>query len=311
MSARFMLWLSLTALLLTFAGTALAEGEPVVQVEDGNFEASAQNPQLGLWVLNGTGAFDNNEALDGNVSAQLQGPQRFTSEWTYVFPDGLVAGREYIISAWVKAERDGAVASLGMRWASGYPRILRGLQADSDWQRIEMLFTVPTPAPEKIEVVLTGDHDGALWWDRVELFEARDLGERLAAEWAPRLASGESIYTGLIINAKGLDIQRGMSPKVYDNQGHILFAGAEATGEQLISSGIVAYTRDLEDALSHPRLNVHDEYPLRLPLIVDALDGRDSPRTGITLGATDSRNVRAALQEYDFFGRYAVIIVID
>ena len=103
-----------------------------------------------------------------------------------------------------------------------------------------------------------------------------------------------------------------MSPKVYDYEGNILFAGVEAT--RVISSsntGIVAYTRSIEEALSHPRLNVHEEYPLRLPLIVDALDGRDFAGAGVVLGASDTRTIRKALQEYDFFGRFAVIIVVD
>lgn len=308
MSARFPLVIVL--LIVAFAGIAAAE-EPIAQVHDGSFETSWQNPQLNYWTLNGSGAFDTQTVFDGNVAAKLQGPQRFTAEWVYTFPEGLVAGREYVVSAWVKAERDGAVASLGMRWLGGYPRIYRGLQGDSEWQRMEMLFTVPDPAPERIEIVLSGEHDGALWWDRVEIFEARDLGERLAAEWEPRLASGEALYTGLIINAKGLGVERGMSPKVYDYEGNILFAGVEATGDQLINTGIVAYTRSIEEALSHPRLNVHEEYPLRLPLIVDALDGRDLPRTGVVLGASDTRTIRKALQEYDFFGRFAVIIVVD
>ena len=161
---------------MCFVGIASAE-EPLVVVHDGSFEASAQNPQLGHWALHcSSGAFDNQTAFDGNVSAKLQGPQRFTAEWTYEFPNGLVAGREYVVSAWVKAERDGAVASLGVRWSGGYPRIYRGLQAESDWQRMEMLFTVPVPAPDRMEIVLSGDHDGALWWDRVEIFEACDLG---------------------------------------------------------------------------------------------------------------------------------------
>lgn len=310
MSTRSSLWVWTAVCLIVFAGIATAE-EPDVVVHDGSFEESAQNPQLSRWTLHGPGAFDDQTAFDGNVSAKLLGPQRFTAEWTYEFPDGLVAGREYVVSAWVKAERDGAVASLGVRWTGGYPRIYRGLQAESGWQRIEILFTVPVPAPERIEIVLSGDHDGALWWDLVEIVEARDLTERLAAEWEPRLASGEFIYTGLIINAKGLGVERGMSPKVYDHEGNILFAGVEATGEQLINRGIVAYTRSIEEALSHPRLNVHEEYPLRLPLIVDAVDGRDLPRTGVVLGARDTRLIREALQEYDFFGRFAVIIVID
>lgn len=281
------------------------------RVIDASFEQSALDLNAGYWRLEGAGGFTTDAAHAGNAAAQLIGPQRYESAWVQTIAKALVPGQEYIVTAWAKAEVDGAVASIGIRWDEGYPRVFRGLRAQDGWQRIEFRFQVPDPVPPEIALVLSGEHDGLLLWDDIELFEARDLQQQIAAEWEPLLAAGRSLYTGLVINATGLGVERGMSPRIYDTEGHILFAGAGASGEQLITQGVVAYTRSLDDAVIHPRLSVHETYPLRLPLIVDAVEGRDMPRTGIVLSQADARRVREALQTYDFFGRFAVVIIVD
>lgn len=281
------------------------------RVADGSFESTAANPRLGAWVLRGSGGIDTGESQVGGAAARLEGPQRFESEWVQTLGRRLEAGGEYVLTAWVKAERDDAIAALGLRWEGGFPRLYRGLRAADGWQPIEIAFTVPTPAPAWIQVVLSGEHEGSLWWDNVHLTEAHVLRERMAREWEPRLASGESIYTGLVVNVQGLGIERGMSPKVYDTDGRMVYSGTEATGEQLIGRGIVSYVRIMEEAVTHPRLHVHEDYPLRHPLVIDAIDGRDRPRTGAVISAADAEHVLRALREYDFLGRFAVVFLVD
>lgn len=300
----------LTAVLLWLATAAGAEGVPV-RVIDGSFESLAAAPDAETWVLNGRGGIDSAVARAGRASARLDGPNAFQSEWVHPFHMPLVPGREYVISAWVKATGEGNIASLGVRWPGDVTRIYRGLRADDEWQRLELLFTVPNPAPEWIQIVLSGEHEAALWWDEVEITEAQTVRERLAREWAPRLASGEQLYTGLVINAKGLGVLRGMSPRIYDEDGRIVYAGEGASGSLIIGSGIVAYSRELSDAISHGRLDVDPQYPLRHPLVIDAIDGADSPRTSVVISNYDADVLYQALNEYDFLGRFAVVFVVE
>lgn len=302
---------TLVLLLTLFAVAVAVAEEPVVRVADGSFEAIATDAASKVWVLNGSGSIDRTTAHDGRASARLSGPNRFQSEWVHSFGTPLVPGREYVISAWVKASAEGSIASLGLRWPGGDTRIYRGLRPEDGWQKLELEFTVPASGPAWIQVVLTGEHPAELWWDNVQIFEAKTIRERLASEWAPRLAQGEQIYTGLVINAKGIGVLRGMSPKIYDDEGRVVYAGVGASGTQLIGHGIVAYMLELEDALSHNRLNIDPDYPLRHPLVIDAIDGADLPRTGVVIRRHDVDVLYAALNEYDFLGRFAVIFVVD
>lgn len=300
----------LLGLILCLAGTAGAE-EAAVRIVDGGFETAADRLDAGTWKLNGSGKIDTGTAYEGRASAQLLGPNKLRSEWVHSFTMPLVPGRDYVVSAWVRAEKAGSVASLGIRLPNGITRIYRGLGPEDGWQKMEIQFVVPESAPEWIQVVLSGEHDGALWWDQVEVTEAHTVRERLAREWGPRLAQGRPIFTGLVINADGLGVGRGPSPKVYDETGQIVFAGEQASFVQYQERGIVAYANSLEEAISNPRLNLHPDYPLRHPLVIDALDGADRPRTGVVLRRRDVEVLFEALKDYDFLGRFAVVIVAD
>lgn len=148
-------------------------------------------------------------------------------------------------------------------------------------------------------------------WDDVGLYEAASLEERLAREWEERLSAGEPVYTGLVVHAKGTDLERGMSPRIWDENGQLVFAGIGAGESQMFEQGLVAYTTDLRDGISHPRLKVSDAYPLRLPLVVEAQGTRGLPRTDVIVSEADARRIREAVAAYDFLGRFAVVIVLE
>ena len=50
---------------------------------------------------------------------------------------------------------------------------------------------------------------------------------------------------------------------------------------------------------------------MRLPLIVDAQGVSGMPRTSVIIGEEAARRIRAATDQYDFLGRFAIIFVID
>lgn len=141
--------------------------------------------------------------------------------------------------------------------------------------------------------------------------ESKTAAEEVAAQWEVNLKAGKPLYTGLVVNALGTTLERGMSPRIYDVTGRLIFDGKGATFEQLIGKGLVAYVRTLEDAAEHPRLAVSEEYPMRLPLIVDAQGVSGMPRTSVIIGEEAARRIRAATDQYDFLGRFAIIFVID
>jgi hypothetical protein len=203
-------------------------------------------------------------------------------------------------------------AMIGLRQEKEFTRLFRDIPPGK-WERIELAFT---PAPGWAQIVLSGAAGVELIWDDVSLQESTVISEQLAGEWEQRMKNGEKIYTGLVVNAKGTGLQRGMSPKILDEYGRLIFKGLEATEAQLVSQGLVAYERDLDIAVKHPRLRVSNDYRLVLPLVVDAQKAVGYPNPGfpptsVVVGAEDAKRIREAVDVYNFFERLAIVFVVD
>ncbi|MFS8582021.1 MAG: hypothetical protein FWJ61_04160, partial [Limnochordales bacterium] len=68
---------------------------------------------------------------------------------------------------------------------------------------------------------------------------------------------------------------------------------------------------DPEEAVRNMRLAVHEQYPYRLPLIVEAVGVVDDPfRASVIVSVADAQRIRRELQKYDFLGRWAVVFII-
>ena len=284
-------------------------------VADGSFEISARNPQGGPWIARGEGAGFakgagrvTHDQGDTNYAARLVPWIDFSSEWIQAVL-ALKAGTEYILSAWVRPEGDApAQASIGVRMQNSYPRIYRGLSGEG-WERIELAFTAEEGWAQ---IVLSSGAGATVYWDDVTLYESVPVTEQLARQWESRLKQKERpLYTGLVIDARGTGLERGMSPKIYDTSGRLVFAGENFSHDQLIRKGIVAYVRSLEEATTHPRIAVSPDYPMRLPLVVDAQRAVGLPTSAFVVGVVDGKRIRQATDQYDFLGRFAIIFVID
>ncbi|HHW09225.1 MAG TPA: hypothetical protein GXX29_04565 [Firmicutes bacterium] len=286
-------------------------------VMDGGFEMTAAGKGV-FWIFRGEGASlapgmgrGAGEAAEG-AAAVTRPAADYTCEIIQpLLP--LTAGRQYVLSAYVKnlAGTTGE-AMIGLRQEKDFPRLFRDIPPGK-WERLELAFT---PDVGWAQVVLSGGAGVELVWDDVTLKESTILSEQLASEWEQRLKSGEKIYTGLVINAKGTGLQRGMSPKILDEFGRLIFKGVEASEVQLFSQGLVAYERDLDIAVKHPRLRVSDDYRLVLPLVVDAqkavgYPNPNFPPTSVVVGAEDAKRIREAVAVYDFLERLAIVFVVD
>lgn len=261
-----------------------------------------------FWIYRGDAAHAPGEGRMQGGGAYVRGAREYDSEIIQTVGPPLVPGRRYTVTAWVRSTTPDAVAVIGVRWEGGHPRVFRGVSIHDGWSRIEFRFEAPMQ-PGWRQIVLSGS--GGLVWDDVALYEAESLEARLAATWSDRLMSQDAVYTGLVINAKGTDLSRGMNPMIYDESGQLVFAGIGAGDGQLYTQGIVAYANDLGVAVSHSRLEVSEIFPLRLPLVIDAQGTRGSPRTSVVVGQADAERIRRAVQNYDFLGRFSIVFVVE
>ncbi|MCL6629085.1 MAG: hypothetical protein K6U00_05760 [Armatimonadetes bacterium] len=110
--------------------------------------------------------------------------------------------------------------------------------------------------------------------------------------------------TGVIVDARGLDIKLGMTPQISDEHGTNVYGAHTACREYAIQRGIVAYYPTMEQALKSPRSGCH-------PLVVKALKKDTRSDTDIIIRDRDAVRIKTANEATNILDQCNVSIVIS
>lgn len=124
-----------------------------------------------------------------------------------------------------------------------------------------------------------------------------------AEQARPAPADRADEYTGLIVDARGLGLERSMSPSLRRKDGSVVWNGAEAQPDYVIDEGIVQYAATMEQALKHARAGAH-------PLVLTAVGRRETPfPSDPLLSDEDAARLLAAAKHDAFLKKFRVVFV--
>lgn len=113
-------------------------------------------------------------------------------------------------------------------------------------------------------------------------------------------------YTGLLVDARGLDLQPSMAPQVLGEDGRQVYSPAFVERVYAARVGVVGYDKDLERASGSDRLGGADAHPL----VVKALEVTGPYRADPVIGWEDAVRVAMADAESDFLRECRVVFVL-
>ena len=116
--------------------------------------------------------------------------------------------------------------------------------------------------------------------------------------------SKSSIYTGLIVDARGLDLELAMCLKIEDEIGHQVYGSAFVSREFAVQYGVVSYMKDLSAASQSPRV-------MENPLTVKGLRVAGAGGGTIIVSNTDAALIRSAAEHLSFLKKCRVIVVLE
>lgn len=220
----------------------------------------------------------------------------------------LETGGRYEVSVEVRSKIQDAPTIASVYITGEHGEYLRSTQLSGSlartdqWQTISTIVTAP-PGALRATVVFTAP-------DGVEMREDRFNIRRIELDLADEeLIKQGLVYTGLIVDARGLQLQRGMSPKIYSQSGQLVYAGVAVAYDFLQHSGIAAYGQELSPELLR-RIRPDKSYTVS-PLVVRALEVTGSTETSVVISDEDAEAILAALNIYDFLAEYAVVFLAD
>lgn len=115
---------------------------------------------------------------------------------------------------------------------------------------------------------------------------------------------GPGTITGVIVDARGLDIRPAMSPKIVDQTGQPVYGPGNFTREYAVKFGVVGYSKDLQTAQTDQRVTGN-------PLVVKGIGVQGTNNTDVVISNSDAFKVKNADQSAQILPNCRVMIILD
>jgi len=112
------------------------------------------------------------------------------------------------------------------------------------------------------------------------------------------------VFTGLVINAKGLGAKPALNPKIYMEDGRVAYGVEWVDQKTLNDQGIVGYVHGEEAAKANPRVT-HD------PFFINALHVKGDNHTDLVISDADAQSLHLVPEHLDFLERGRVLVILD
>ncbi len=123
-----------------------------------------------------------------------------------------------------------------------------------------------------------------------------------AAPGAP--AAAGQLYTGLVVDARGLGVRPALAPKILNEDGKEVYGSAWISRDYAVREGMVGYLKDPAAAQTNPR--VADK-----PLMVKAIKASGDARVDTVISNADAAAIQSASQNLSMLEKCRVIILVD
>ncbi len=117
-------------------------------------------------------------------------------------------------------------------------------------------------------------------------------------------ATQGQLYTGLIVDARGLGVRPAMTPKILNEDGKEAYGSAWISRDYAVREGMVGYLKDPVQAQTNPR--VTDK-----PLMVKALKVSGDARVDVVITNADAAMLHSASENLSMLQKCRVIILVD
>jgi hypothetical protein len=120
----------------------------------------------------------------------------------------------------------------------------------------------------------------------------------------PVPASVAVAYTGLVVDARGLELKPTMCPRIYDESGQEVYGSTYVSREFAVQHGLVRYVKNLQAAVLTPR--VADN-----PLTVKGLRTTQPGHYDIIISTADASRIRGHSEHLSFLKKCRVLVVVE
>ncbi|MBI4776651.1 MAG: LPP20 family lipoprotein [Deltaproteobacteria bacterium] len=112
------------------------------------------------------------------------------------------------------------------------------------------------------------------------------------------------VYTGLVIDARGLGVRPCMSPRLLDEDGKEVYGSAFVDRQWAVQYGMVGYSKDLNAAQSNERVTNN-------PLTIKGTKATGAAKTNVIISNEAADSLRSASDKLSFLKQCRAMFVLD
>jgi hypothetical protein len=116
--------------------------------------------------------------------------------------------------------------------------------------------------------------------------------------------SPNQVYTGLIVDARGLEVRPAMAPKIMNQQNVEVYGSRYVSREWAIQQGMVGYGRNMDQVETNERVATN-------PLIVKAVSAEGPNHTDVVISDADADVLHGMEENLNFMKKCRVMFVVD
>jgi hypothetical protein len=154
-----------------------------------------------------------------------------------------------------------------------------------------------------VEVTMAIPLDGIGGFDD-QLFGTSIADKPAASAWEGPKAKTATVFTGLIIDCKGLNIKPALSPRIVDESGKEVYGSAYVSREWAVKYGIAGYSLDIKDAAKLDRVG-------KTPGTIKAVKAAGDNSADVVISDADATELRSANQNLKFLSECRVVFIVD
>ncbi|MFP4372661.1 MAG: hypothetical protein ACLFQ4_10615, partial [Halanaerobium sp.] len=128
--------------------------------------------------------------------------------------------------------------------------------------------------------------------------------EEQSAEFATEEAERETDYTGLVIDARNVDLNPQVMFRIEAENGTVVYDNTKALFEPAVDKGLVDFAPSIERATELPRVG-------DTPLVVEAVEVSGEDGTVVVVSNEDAAEITEELESTKVFRQANVVAVID
>lgn len=113
-----------------------------------------------------------------------------------------------------------------------------------------------------------------------------------------------AVFTGMVVDARGIQARPAMSPKIVDENGQEVYGSMLVDREFAVQQGMTGYARDLTAAQANQRVTDN-------PITVKGIKADGPGKANIVISNADAQKVRSASENLRFMKKARVMIVLD